>query len=187
MNIFAVSRSPLLCARALDDSRLRKMILETAQILCTVVNLGAGQQITPYKNTHAGNAITLWARDPRNFTWLIELGNAYSDEYFYRFGKYHASSKVIEDIEIEWLVTLVENKVSKEIGPVEDRGTGMLSPHRWHNAAARSDLGISFKHIADTHLAYRLYLNARWATDKREPKFTRRGPPKWAEIAPRPS
>lgn len=146
------------------------MLLETAQILCTVVNIGAGQQITKYKNSHTNHPITLWAMDPRNFTWLIELGLAYRDECVYRFGKRYEAMQVIEDIELEWLVTLVENGQRR-----------VLYPHRWCNAAARSDLGISFKHIADTHLAYRLYLNARWPGDKRYPKWTKRGPPKWAE------
>lgn len=171
MNIFAVSDSPLLCARALDDKRLRKMILEAAQVLCTVINLTAGQQITPYRNSHPHNPVTIWAKDPRNFHWLLDLGLACGVEYEHRFGKRHASQKVIEDIELEWLVTHIENGHDLP-----------LKPLRWHNGAAHRQRGISFKHIADTHLAYRLYLRKRWATDIRYPVWTKRSPPKWAEV-----
>src|SRR3954467_13069680 len=172
MNIFAVSRSPLLCCRALDDKRLRKLLLETAQILCTVLNLSSGRQVTPYKNSHAGNTLTLWAKnDLRNFDWLILLGVAMGKEYEHRFQKRHASSEVIDEIELEFLVRRCENN-----------GLDSSYPVNWVNAASNSKLNISFRHIADVHLAYRLYLNARWAQDKLYPTWTRRSPPKWAVL-----
>lgn len=168
MNVFAVDKSPLLCARALDDKRLIKMILETAQILCTVMNKAAGFQLTPYRSTHANHPITLWADDARNFNWLLLLGLAYGEEYEYRFDKRHASQDIIEAIDLEWAVMHVETGQSKP-----------LYPHSWCNAARRGDLGIDFAHVADTHRAYRLYLSARWPRDKRAPAWRRRNPPDW--------
>lgn len=171
MNIFAVDKSPLLCARALDDKRLIKMILETAQILCTVVNEVEGEQVTQYKSSHINHPITQWATDSRNFNWLCLLGHEYGVEYEYRFNKKHASMEVIDQIEMAMLVTLVEHKLPQP-----------LYPHSWYNGASHSGLGISFERIADVHLAYRLYLNARWPGDSRRPKWTRRSPPKWAVL-----
>lgn len=174
MNIFAVDRSPLLCARALDDKRLRKMILETAQILCTVLNLTAESQVTPYKNTHINNPVILWAktRGSRNWTWLLLLAEAYSEEYLHRFKKRHASMEIVE-----WL-----REVYDTLKDYRGEDLDPLYPTGWYNAASHGSLGISFRHLADTHLAYRLYLNARWKTDKRSPVWTLRSPPKWAEI-----
>jgi hypothetical protein len=33
------------------------------------------------------------------------------------------------------------------------------------NCAANADLGLSFKHISNTHQAYRMYINERWKRD----------------------
>lgn len=161
MNIFAVSKHPRKCARALDDVRLRKMILETAQMLCTAINLKAGEQVTRYKNSHPHNPLTKWAMSPVNWDWLYHLGAAMGDEYEHRFGKRHASQDVID-----------------ELG--DSRLWSGKFPESFINAAANDKHGISFKHIPDVHKAYRQYLVARWTlTDTRVPTWTKRSPPKW--------
>ena len=81
MNIFVVSRHPAICAQALDDKRLNKMILETTQILCAVINLEADAQVTPYKTSHATHPITIWAlRDKDHQRWLYVLGKGHRGE-----------------------------------------------------------------------------------------------------------
>lgn len=39
------------------------------------------------------------------------------------------------------------------------------------NCAANASLGISFKHVQDVRLAYRLYLDERWKLDKLPPRW----------------
>lgn len=39
MNIFATDISPVACAKALNDKRVVKMVLETAQMLSTAVHM----------------------------------------------------------------------------------------------------------------------------------------------------
>lgn len=39
MNIFATDVSPVACAKALDDKRVVKMVLETAQMLSTAMHM----------------------------------------------------------------------------------------------------------------------------------------------------
>lgn len=174
MNVFAVDPSPMLCARALDDKRLRKMLLETAQLMCTALNEMAGMKISPYNSTHPNHPLSIWARDPagRNLHWLLLLGEAYTEECIQRFAKFYEASKVIGWMRL-WYDT---NRACYNQDPTS-------YPINWYNAASHSGKDISFKHIADTHLAYRLYLNARWRTDVRAPQWTMRGPPSWYQPA----
>lgn len=172
MNIFAVSRSPRKCAKALDDIRVGKMILETAQMLCTVLNLEAGNQITQYKNSHETNKLIIWAMKKKHFAWLWELGMELGDEYIYRFGKKHASHLVIEGLTFNW----------------PDRCQKGSMPDTWHNAASHKKLGLDFSHLPPK-LAYKKYLKARWKLQSKTPrkngqivgpKWTNRKKPSWS-------
>lgn len=68
MNIFATSPDPTACAQALDDKRVVKMVLESAQVICTVLNSRGIP--TPYRSTHEHNPITLWSHDDDHLAWL---------------------------------------------------------------------------------------------------------------------
>lgn len=93
MNIFAVSDCPVTCAKALDNKRLVKMTLETAQLLCGAVVVCGGQ--APYKLTHKNHPAAVWARKSQgNYLWLIAHFKALGAEYTKRFGKTHKSITV---------------------------------------------------------------------------------------------
>jgi hypothetical protein len=80
MNIFAVSDCPIECAKALDNKRLVKMVLETAQLLCGAVVVCGGQ--APYKLTHRNHPAAVWTRKSQgNYVWLIEHFKALGAEY----------------------------------------------------------------------------------------------------------
>lgn len=166
MNIFAVSRHPRSCARALDDKRLNKMILETAQVICTVLNQRAGEQVTPYRNSHEHNPITKWADDDDHLRWLYELGMAYGREILTRHGRKHACQLVLEGLTFKF-------------DHIFD-GT-FETDHEFHNGARHRKLGLDFTHLP-VHQAYREYLNARWPGDKRKPVWTNRKRPSWCEL-----
>lgn len=98
MNIFVIDPDVTICARALDDKRLVKMILETAQLLCTAAD-HHGHPVVPYRPTHHRHPCALWARATRgNFVWLQRLGHAYGQEYTYRFNRVHKSQLVIDSL-----------------------------------------------------------------------------------------
>ena len=76
------------------------MILESAQLLCTALNMQGFT--TPYRSTHTQHPCTLWVgRSYDNFQWLVHLSIALNDEYRWRYKKEHdhASIKVIREIE----------------------------------------------------------------------------------------
>lgn len=166
MNIFAVSRHPRKCARALDDKRLNKMILETAQIMCAVFNKREGSQVTPYKTSHANHPITLWADNNDNLSWLYELGIAYGEEIQHRFGRKHSCHLVIEGLTFRWPW-------------LADAPDFVCNEVEFYNGARHKTLGLDFTHLP-VHEAYRAYLKARWPGDKRKPVWTNRNKPRWA-------
>lgn len=80
MNIFILNTDPMQAARDHADKHVPKMILESAQMLSTV--LGG-----PYKPTHANHPCTKWVAESRqNAEWLYLLANALNHEYRSRFG-----------------------------------------------------------------------------------------------------
>jgi len=90
MNIFVLDLDPQVAAQMQCDKHVVKMVLETAQILSTV-NGG------PYKPTHSRHPCVLWAGSHEgNYRWLVAHGQALAQEYFERYGKVHASARVIE-------------------------------------------------------------------------------------------
>lgn len=94
MNIFVLSRDPVLAAQYMCDKHVVKMIVESAQILCTVVKSFGIE--APYKATHRNHPCTLWAgRSVENFDWLLRHSFALCDEYTYRYDKVHKTSEVI--------------------------------------------------------------------------------------------
>jgi len=71
------------------------MILETAQILCTVHWETGGE--AHYKSTHKNHPSSKWARESiQNYNWLCQLGLALCNEYSLRYGKRHKSQDIIE-------------------------------------------------------------------------------------------
>ena len=90
MNIFYLDHDPILAAQYHVDKHVVKMILESAQLLCTAINTASGSQITPYKTTHINHPSAIWVRQSRaNAHWLYQLMTALNNEYVYRFMNQH--------------------------------------------------------------------------------------------------
>ena len=99
MNIFYLDKNPEKAARLQYNKHVVKMILESAQMLCTAHHCIMGEDAdVPYKVAHRNHPSTIWARQSgENYTWLyrhmIELGK----EYERRYGKKHLSIIKCED------------------------------------------------------------------------------------------
>lgn len=164
MNIFATDASPTRSAFDLDDKRIIKMILESTQMLCTAINeLG---HTTPYKSTHVNHPANVWVRQSKqNWIWLWEHAYELMDRYQAVYGKNHKCRMIIID--------LIDN--------YEDAlpDIGLTS---FANCAAHKEKGISYKHLADVHEAYRRYLVDRWNGDTRKPTWQKRKMPNWVNV-----
>lgn len=103
MNIFAIESNKqggidwVRSAQSQDNYRVVKMILESCQILSTVLN---EQGLTaPYRSFNPKHPSCLWAAESsENFENLILHCFALIGEYAERFGKDHKCIKVLDEI-----------------------------------------------------------------------------------------
>lgn len=109
MNIFVLSFNPTKAAQALCDKHVPKMLLEAAQMLCSVFPEG----VPPYGRTHYNHTCTKWVRESwHNYRWLLHYGLALEQEYFFRFKKPHiVSGWVVRWCERHWFDEVVEKCV----------------------------------------------------------------------------
>ena len=95
MNIFVLDKDPEIAAQMACDKHVVKMIVETAQMLCTVATHHSHE--VPYRATHKHHPCTVWAGESRdNWDWLLVYGYALCNEYTKRYGKTHKCLKVID-------------------------------------------------------------------------------------------
>lgn len=155
MNIFVTDPCPFISARYLDDKRVIKMILESAQMLSTAIWECGGTGF--YRPTHKNHPCSKWARETRsNYQWLVNHFRFLMEEYSRRYGKFHKCAEYLDSI-ISGLRYIPE---------------GELTP--FPNCT-------KFKDIPDVHRAYRECLLDKWQNDKRPPKWTNTNPPIWAK------
>ena len=114
MNIFFVDRDPVIAAQSLCDKHVVKMVLESAQIMCSAL-YKHGQTNIPYKPTHKNHPCVVWAAVSRaNFNWLSKHAKALCVEYTHRYGKIHKSEAVID-----WCITHVFPYVGQPTPPAQ--------------------------------------------------------------------
>lgn len=153
MNIFVTSPSPIQSAQWLDDKRVNKMVLETAQLLSAAVILKGGT--SKYALTHYNHPCAVWARKTSsNFKWLYQHGIALADVYKLAYGRSHACIPVIEDC-------------YKQAGLIP---RDVLTPFANATPYKNTDMAI--------HLVYRKYMCDKWNEDQR-PTWKNRDIPPW--------
>lgn len=163
MNIFYLNSDPRTCARYHCDKHVIKMILESAQLLCTAhrvvdgddhYNLPGELDSTLYKATHINHPCSLWTRQsiPQYF-WLKDLFYYLCKEYTFRYEKVHLCETKL----LEILSTPPENIYS----------VGFVDPPKCMPA--------EFKHH-DTIIAYQLYYK-EFKSKVMDLKYTRRDIP----------
>ena len=146
MNIFVSDKNPDIAAKNLDDKRLIKMCLETAQLLATAISLSGGQ--ATYKTTHKNHPSAIFVRLNRaNFEWTFKHFLALLNEYSLRFNKTHACAKLIDEF--------VRNAYLIPEGNLTS----------FPNCT-------TFKQESNIIKAYQDYLCTKWKNDKRPPAWT---------------
>lgn len=94
MNVFYINEDPVKAAQELCDEHVRKMQIESAQMLCTAHWL-LGKE-APYKKSHVNHPSTKWVRESiENYRWLVEHGLAICEEFTRRHGTYHKTKDVL--------------------------------------------------------------------------------------------
>jgi hypothetical protein len=100
MNIFFLDEDPKKAAIAHGDKHCNKMILETAQMLCTAHRLlneeSYAEKHRFYKKAFQNHPCTIWVRETKqNYVWAHRLMMALCSEFKLRRNKLHASTKLL--------------------------------------------------------------------------------------------
>ena len=91
MNIFYLDEDPEVAAIVQYNKHVVKMILESAQMLCTAHRY-YGNDDVPYKTAHLNHPSTIWVRqNTKHYFWLYKHMLALGEEYTKRYGKKHLS------------------------------------------------------------------------------------------------
>lgn len=103
MNIFVLSYDPIICAHYHCDVHVRKMIVESAQMLANGYPLEALQDAPltqkglPRKHSFLHHPCAKWVLRSRfNWDWLLELAKELCAEHRYRFNKSHFTQTFID-------------------------------------------------------------------------------------------
>lgn len=157
MNIFVLDTDPRQAAKFHCDAHVVKMVLESAQLLCTLLP----KETTPYKHTHVNHPCAVWARQTEgNYEWLLDLALGLADEFRYRRGREHASYEVIRECEREYIWIFNRSEPRQEFAqvvPIEYRAPDPVEAYR----------------------AYYRHKKQSWAALGREMKYTKRKEPSW--------
>jgi hypothetical protein len=176
MNIFLTDPCPRQCAINLDDKRVNKMLLETAQLLSAGLvlrsrRLGLESPKGLYKNTHINHPCAVWTRSSRAaFCWMLEHGFALADEYAYRYNTRRRDKSLLDD-------NRYYDHACMRILDIAGANYNMLFPlddlpliFNFNSSGQNS--GISVFHD------YQLCMSNKWMNlDKAKPLFTRRNRP----------
>ena len=100
MNIFYLDRDPKVAAQMHCDKHVVKMILESAQMLSTAHRFLDGDKYANekglYKLAHKNHPSSIWVRSSyQHYKWLYQLFDNLCMEYTYRYGKHHASERLL--------------------------------------------------------------------------------------------
>lgn len=166
MNIFAYDPCPIQSALWLDDVRKNKMIVEGCQLLSTTVALRIPAMAhRVYRKSYVNHPCAIWARASlANFNWLLTHTMAMHEQR----GRPHKSSRLFP--------VFLELR-NGDFGSFPEKN---LTP--FANCAANAGLGISYKHISNTHAAYRLYSLYRWKHDTIKLSWKYGEEPPWRDL-----
>ena len=90
MNIFYLDNDPAKAASYQYNKHKVKMILESAQMLCTAHHHYGNGHNVPYKKAHYNHPSTIWCRqNASQYMWLYDHMIALGKEYTKRYNKTH--------------------------------------------------------------------------------------------------
>ena len=99
MNIFYLDKCPKKAARLQYNKHVVKMILESAQMLCTAHHVDIHGKDVPYKIAHKNHPSTVWCRQSKpHYEWLYNHMIALGREYNKRYNKVHLSITKCADV-----------------------------------------------------------------------------------------
>ena len=181
MNIFLTDPCPRQCAINLDDKRVNKMLLETAQLLSSAMKiqakeLGVSVPHGLYENTHVNHPCAVWTRSSRAaFRWMLEHGLCLADEYAYRYNTRLSHKSLLDDnrYSLHNCVRILDIAGWESGRLFPEDGKPLLFNFNSSGQTAGQDV---FEN-------YRLCMSNKWLNlDKSRPLFTKRYRPRFYKL-----
>ena len=145
MNIFVLDSDPVTCATMHCDKHVVKMILESAQMICTTHHQHPNTDIDydiPYKQTHVNHPCNRWLRDSlANYQWLVDLTKHLNDEYKYRYDHdtNHKSYDAIKDLPLPNLPDIGLTGFARAMPDQCKIGKDVIASYRNYYKVAKKD------------------------------------------------
>lgn len=99
MNIFYLDKDPQKAARLQINKHVVKMILESAQMLCTAHRELGDENEALYKRTHKNHPSCVWVREStKHYDWLYQHMLELGKEYTRRYSKKHLTITKMEKL-----------------------------------------------------------------------------------------
>jgi len=160
MNIFITSFNSKEAASHLDDLRLNKMILETAQLLSSAYRHFFGDDELLYKDTHFNHPCAIWVKKSiDNYSWLV----SYFDDL--------KKEKIKRDEVIKKKSEIKPHKSWRDL-------FGLFNSQKSDDYKNKISLEFfdfnctDFKDEKDVRIAYQKQMVKKWEDDLRPPKWT---------------
>lgn len=99
MNLFILHEDPAISATYHCDKHVIKMILESAQLLCSTLNI-LGHD-SPYKTTHKNHPCRIWCGESlSNYRYVYQYCRWLNNEYIWRYNPEveHKSWTAVKDL-----------------------------------------------------------------------------------------
>jgi len=160
MNIFLTSFNSKEAAAHLDDLRLNKMILETAQLLSCAYRHLFSEHSALYRETHFNHPCSIWARkNEDNYSWLVQ----YFDDL--------AQEKLRRDLTIKKANLVKPHKSWSDLFAIFN--SKKTNNYQTKLNADFFDFNCTdFKDEKDVRIAYQKQLAQKWQNDLKPPKWT---------------
>ncbi len=167
MNIFVTSFDPYIASQDLDDLRLNKMILETAQLLSHAYKVLFEDHHILYNSTHINHPCAIWSRQNiDHYSWLVSYFDCLAQEKRSRDIYRNKSNKILYHKSWRKLFELFYDKtIDINYAEIEN---GFFN----FNCTA-------FKDEKDIRMAYKKCLIAKWDNDIKAPVWTKAESPRW--------
>jgi hypothetical protein len=178
MNVFYLDDDPVTAAAWLCDQHVSKMILESAQMMCTAIRMHMGLEDTPreelpeelkflYKKAHPKHGSTIWVGECfRNFQWLFSHVVQMHSQHKHRFGTRHKSFRVAREA---WFFLVNKRAEHKFILP--ERNNKITPPYM--------AFGPELEHLKDPSDPVGSYRKFYVADKAKFATWTNSEPPHW--------
>lgn len=165
MNIFSPYDCPNASAVILDDQRVCKMIVESAQLLSGAID----ERVAPYKRTHINHPAMRAVRESGEvYNWTLRHFEALLSEYSERFDKVHKCAEHLATFVLEQPKTPYPTSLSLPM--VVD--TDLVRPQAPLALESMVSRSMTIREVS-----YRRALLRKWSTGKKMPRWYQKGYP----------